>query len=223
MDVRPRRKNSSRLLSVFRLLVTCHAAYPMPGVHAMTIRVGGPVLGWWILVASAIANVGQFEAEMSSDAFQLQVHRRPPCSKSYVNGQLLLEGATSRPAPSRGSTGLAGVSTRPRVAPPVNQLPHASLPYLLPVRCHTWVCGRDAKTILLFELGLRRVLCVLQGMAASGMLPARLAYKSRHGSPPLCIALSAIGMLLCFASSFMEVRPQALPVDVCVSRMNRAT
>jgi len=48
-------------------------------------------------------------------------------------------------------------------------------------------------------------------MAASGMLPARLAYKSRHGSPPLCIALSAIGMLLCFASSFMEVRPQLPP------------
>lgn len=83
---------------------------------ALAFKVGGPVLGWWILVASAIANVGQFEAEMSSDAFQLQ------------------------------------------------------------------------------------------GMASSGMLPARLAYKSRHGSPPLCIALSSLGMLLCFTTSFIEVR-----------------
>jgi amino acid permease len=59
-------------------------------------------------------------------------------------------------------------------------------------------------------------------MAASGMLPARLAYKSRHGSPPLCIALSAVGMLLCFASSFMEVRPQN-PDIMCVRRINSAS
>jgi hypothetical protein len=80
----------SRLLS-FRLRVTCRPTQLRGGgaLHAMTIRVGGPVLGWWILTASAIANVGQFEAEMSSDAFQLQVRRRLPALQSSIR-QLLI-------------------------------------------------------------------------------------------------------------------------------------
>eukprot|EP00854_Cymbomonas_tetramitiformis_P003309 gene3309-4164_t len=34
--------------------------------------VGGRWLGIWILVSAALSNIGQFEAEMSSDSFQLQ-------------------------------------------------------------------------------------------------------------------------------------------------------
>ena len=32
---------------------------------------GGKWLGWWIVAAAAVSQIGQFEAEMSSDAFQL--------------------------------------------------------------------------------------------------------------------------------------------------------
>lgn len=32
---------------------------------------GGRWLQWWIIVAAAVSAVGQFEAEMSSDSFQL--------------------------------------------------------------------------------------------------------------------------------------------------------
>lgn len=35
-------------------------------------RVGGKWLAWWIVCAAAISQIGQFEAEMSSDSFQLQ-------------------------------------------------------------------------------------------------------------------------------------------------------
>ena len=39
---------------------------------AATLRqVGGKWLGWWIVAAAAVSQIGQFEAEMSSDAFQL--------------------------------------------------------------------------------------------------------------------------------------------------------
>lgn len=34
-------------------------------------RIGGVWLGWWIRAAAAVSNVGLFEAEMSSDSFQL--------------------------------------------------------------------------------------------------------------------------------------------------------
>lgn len=33
--------------------------------------IGGPWLGWWIQAAAAMSNMGLFEAEMSSDSFQL--------------------------------------------------------------------------------------------------------------------------------------------------------
>jgi amino acid transporter len=39
----------------------------------LAIKVGGPALGIWVLAASAVSNIGQFAAEMSSDAFLLQV------------------------------------------------------------------------------------------------------------------------------------------------------
>ena len=32
---------------------------------------GGSWLGWWMVAAAAVSQIGQFEAEMSSDAFQL--------------------------------------------------------------------------------------------------------------------------------------------------------
>lgn len=34
--------------------------------------VGGKWLGWWVVAAAAVSQVGQFEAEMSTDSFQLQ-------------------------------------------------------------------------------------------------------------------------------------------------------
>lgn len=132
MDLRP--SGAPAASSAFASVSPAIKLNRWTGLHAMTIRVGGPVLGWWILVASAIANVGQFEAEMSSDAFQLQVRRRPPALQSSV---LLLEGATSRAMPHpgtckgcrghtivsctasslQGECRLAGVSTHPAVLP----------------------------------------------------------------------------------------------------------
>ncbi|EFN50801.1 hypothetical protein CHLNCDRAFT_37683 [Chlorella variabilis] len=35
-------------------------------------KVGGKWLAWWIVAAAAISQIGQFEAEMSSDSYQLQ-------------------------------------------------------------------------------------------------------------------------------------------------------
>ncbi|KAK9812978.1 hypothetical protein WJX72_006764 [[Myrmecia] bisecta] len=35
-------------------------------------KIGGRWLGWWIVAAAAVSQIGQFEAEMSSDSFQLQ-------------------------------------------------------------------------------------------------------------------------------------------------------
>ena len=32
---------------------------------------GGSWLSWWVVAAAAISQIGQFEAEMSSDSFQL--------------------------------------------------------------------------------------------------------------------------------------------------------
>ncbi|GAB4813937.1 hypothetical protein N2152v2_000983 [Parachlorella kessleri] len=35
-------------------------------------QVGGKWLGWWVVAAAAVSQIGQFEAEMSSDSYQLQ-------------------------------------------------------------------------------------------------------------------------------------------------------
>ena len=35
------------------------------------VQVGGHWLSWWMVAAAAISQIGQFEAEMSSDSFQL--------------------------------------------------------------------------------------------------------------------------------------------------------
>lgn len=35
------------------------------------LQVGGSWLSWWIVAAAAVSQIGQFEAEMSSDSFQL--------------------------------------------------------------------------------------------------------------------------------------------------------
>ena len=77
--------------------------------------VGGAWLSWWIVGAAAVSAAGQFEAEMSSDAF------------------------------------------------------------------------------------------LLLGMAQRGFLPARLAARSKHGSPGLAIALSSVGILLLVPLSFLEI------------------
>ncbi|KAH7372559.1 hypothetical protein KP509_17G009800 [Ceratopteris richardii] len=37
----------------------------------IAIALGGAWLGWWIEISAAVSNMGMFEAEMSSDAFQL--------------------------------------------------------------------------------------------------------------------------------------------------------
>ncbi len=42
-------------------------------VHLATVIVG-PWLGYWMLAAAAVTNIGQFEAEMSSDAWQVGIH-----------------------------------------------------------------------------------------------------------------------------------------------------
>lgn len=77
--------------------------------------VGGAWLSWWIVGAAAVSAAGQFEAEMSSDAY------------------------------------------------------------------------------------------LLLGMAQRGFLPARLAARSRHGSPGLAIALSSVGILLLVPLSFLQI------------------
>lgn len=41
----------------------------MPFCHA---QVGGNWLAWWIVLAAAASQIGQFQAEMSSDSYQLQ-------------------------------------------------------------------------------------------------------------------------------------------------------
>lgn len=35
------------------------------------LQVGGHWLSWWMVAAAAVSQIGQFEAEMSSDSFQL--------------------------------------------------------------------------------------------------------------------------------------------------------
>lgn len=35
------------------------------------VQVGGKWLSWWVVAAAAVSQIGQFEAEMSSDSFQL--------------------------------------------------------------------------------------------------------------------------------------------------------
>jgi amino acid transporter len=82
---------------------------------AVARRVGGPWLAWWVVAAAAVSAAGQFEAEMSSDAF------------------------------------------------------------------------------------------LLLGMAQRGFLPARLAGRSRRGTPGLAIALSSTGILLLVPLSFLQI------------------
>lgn len=36
------------------------------------VQVGGNWLAWWIVLAAAASQIGQFQAEMSSDSYQLQ-------------------------------------------------------------------------------------------------------------------------------------------------------
>eukprot|EP00854_Cymbomonas_tetramitiformis_P002478 gene2478-3218_t len=84
-------------------------------LQTLARRVGGEWLGYWVLVSAAMSNVGLFEAEMSSDSFQLQ------------------------------------------------------------------------------------------GMAERGMLPARLAHKSVHGTPGVAIMFSCCGVLLQASKSFAEM------------------
>lgn len=35
------------------------------------VQIGGHWLSWWMVAAAAVSQIGQFEAEMSSDSFQL--------------------------------------------------------------------------------------------------------------------------------------------------------
>ena len=37
----------------------------------LCLQVGGHWLSWWMVAAAAVSQIGQFEAEMSSDSFQL--------------------------------------------------------------------------------------------------------------------------------------------------------
>lgn len=43
------------------------------GLTAVAEVIGGKWLGWWVVLAAAVSQIGQFEAEMSTDSFQLQV------------------------------------------------------------------------------------------------------------------------------------------------------
>lgn len=40
-------------------------------VTVLFLQVGGHWLSWWMVAAAAVSQIGQFEAEMSSDSFQL--------------------------------------------------------------------------------------------------------------------------------------------------------
>lgn len=44
---------------------------PLPAL-ACSVQVGGPWLAGWILLAAAVSQVGQYQAEMASDSYQLQ-------------------------------------------------------------------------------------------------------------------------------------------------------
>ena len=45
--------------------------YRIPDRVCILLQVGGSWLSWWIVAAAAVSQIGQFEAEMSSDSFQL--------------------------------------------------------------------------------------------------------------------------------------------------------
>ena len=40
-------------------------------LETVTYSIGGPILGLWLVLGAAVSNIGQFEAELSSDSFQL--------------------------------------------------------------------------------------------------------------------------------------------------------
>ena len=56
-----------------------------------------------------------------------------------------------------------------------------------------------------FEAEMSSDAFLLLGMAQRGFLPARLAARSKHGTPGLAIALSASGVLLLAPLSFLEI------------------
>ena len=56
-----------------------------------------------------------------------------------------------------------------------------------------------------FEAEMSSDSFLLLGMAQRGFLPARLAARSKHGTPGLAIALSASGVLLLAPLSFLEI------------------
>jgi amino acid transporter len=56
-----------------------------------------------------------------------------------------------------------------------------------------------------FEAEMSSDSFLLLGMAQRGFLPARLAARSRHGTPGLAIALSSAGILLLVPLSFLEI------------------
>ena len=47
-------------------------AKPLTPTPPLLSQVGGKWLRWWMIAAAAVSQIGQFEAEMSSDSFQLQ-------------------------------------------------------------------------------------------------------------------------------------------------------
>ncbi|KAK3245460.1 hypothetical protein CYMTET_44972 [Cymbomonas tetramitiformis] len=86
-EVADPKRDFSRGLFFAGLLVICSYVFPLLvglGTHpnsdlwedgyleTIANDVGGRWLGIWILVSAALSNIGQFEAEMSSDSFQLQ-------------------------------------------------------------------------------------------------------------------------------------------------------
>lgn len=103
------------LLAAVGVLPAADKDWSLGYFAAVARRVGGRWLAWWLVAAAAVSAAGQFEAEMSSDAF------------------------------------------------------------------------------------------LLLGMAQRGFLPARLAARSRHGTPGLAIALSSAGILLLVPLSFLQI------------------
>ena len=58
------------------LMATGVADAPQSGwvngyLETVTYSIGGPILGLWLVLGAAVSNIGQFEAELSSDSFLL--------------------------------------------------------------------------------------------------------------------------------------------------------
>lgn len=71
-------KNAKWRLQVFTgwphksVITCCHILTLMGAWVLCTLQVGGNWLAWWIVLAAAASQIGQFQAEMSSDSYQLQ-------------------------------------------------------------------------------------------------------------------------------------------------------